>query len=535
MAAATSSYATTSQIPFTPEESSWLAAHPVIRVGFDPDWPPFSFRGPDGQLKGADPELLNWMSQALGVRFEIFTGPSWEDVFQRLREGDLDMTASTALTESRANFLQFTQPYFPFPVVIITRQDSPFLLGMEQLRSRLIAVPRLHVTTEHLQKRFPEFRLLLTTHSAEALRLVAEGQADATVAHLAHASHLIRELDLDNLKISGLTDMRFDLRYAVRQDWPELVAILNKALDAMPPEVKADILGRWIQLDPPGGIRWKHVRPYAYAVAAAALMVGFILILINRLQAKEITRRRQAEADLRRAHQQMTALSEEKSNLMQMVAHDLRGPLTGILLASELLEDDLQTNPHLAASHLEDIRASAARMRRLTEQLDAVDALESGRQSVVTEPTDLRSIVQQTVEAHQSKARSKNIQLRLLGDPNPAMAQADPDALERVLDNLISNALKFTPPGGFVELKLEPSGQGYTLTIRDSGPGFTPADRKNLFKKFARLSARPTAGESSTGLGLTVVKALMDAQGASVSLAEAEGGGAEFRLHFVAA
>ncbi|MFQ3670625.1 MAG: transporter substrate-binding domain-containing protein [Verrucomicrobiia bacterium] len=516
----------------TEEQTAWLSQHATIRVGLDPDWPPFSFIGPDGQLTGADREILEWIGRKLGVRFEFYTNGSWPQIFERLRQGQLDMTAATAWTESRGEFLLFSEPYFPFPIAIIARTESPFLIDVSQLRHKQIASPRLHVTTEHLQRHYPDTPIILTANTAEALRLVSAGAADAAIAQLAHASHLIRELNLRNLKIAGFTRFDFDLRYAIRPDWPELVPILNQALAAMPESVKADIHSRWIILDPPPGLSWDQIRPYTYAAVTAIVLAGAFLLIINRLQAREIDRRRQIEADLRRAHETLSALNEDKTNLMQMMAHDLRGPLTGILMATDLIQQELGSDPKAALLHLDEIRHSAERMRRLAVQLVTVDALESGQQTLHPTATDLTPILTRAVAAHQAKATRKEISLTLDDPGGPAMARADPIALERILDNLISNALKYTPYGGSVQVRLHRDSKGPTISIRDSGPGFTPEDRKNLFKKFARLSARPTASETSVGLGLAVVKALMDGQNALVQCLSPETGGTEFRLTF---
>ena len=104
----------------------------------------------------------------------------------------------------------------------------------------------------------------------------------------------------------------------------------------------------------------------------------------------------------------------------------------------------------------------------------------------------------------------------------------DKSYLSRILDNLISNAIKFSPHGTSMKVEASLENGGIRFSVRDQGPGFSEADKKDLFKKFKKLSARPTGGESSNGLGLAIVKILVDRLGGKIQLNSAQGQGSEF-------
>jgi two-component system sensor histidine kinase/response regulator len=107
--------------------------------------------------------------------------------------------------------------------------------------------------------------------------------------------------------------------------------------------------------------------------------------------------------------------------------------------------------------------------------------------------------------------------------------EADQEGLTQALENLVSNAIKFTPEGGEVELAVERAKAGMARCIvRDTGPGFTSEDREKMFRRYGRLSAQPTGDEPSTGLGLSIVKRLLDGMGGSITLSRQERPGAEF-------
>jgi two-component system sensor histidine kinase/response regulator len=112
----------------------------------------------------------------------------------------------------------------------------------------------------------------------------------------------------------------------------------------------------------------------------------------------------------------------------------------------------------------------------------------------------------------------------------PVFVTGDPGAIEQVLENVVSNAVKFSPAGTTVLVSVQPDGGTGVVDVEDQGPGISSADRERLFAKFSRLSARPTGGESSTGLGLSIVKTLTEAMGGEVSLESPPGRGARFRV-----
>jgi len=494
------------------EDRGWIAQHPVVRVGVDPDWAPFSFRDSQGRLQGVDLELLDLISKHTGLRFEVSTKANWDKVIQAARAGEFDLLASTALSPQRQKEFLFSDPYFNFPVALVTRQKEPFLISLAQLRGRRVASPREHVTTEALASDYPELMLVLTSNTSESLRMVSNGKADATVVQLAHASYLIRDLGLTNLKVSGITDYQFDLRYAIRPDWREFQIFMDKTVMSLPKHEVAEILSRWIHVEREPWITWNTVKPYFLAFALLIAAGGILLICWNTLQRREIAHRRRTEVALKAAHDRLERLNDDKNSIMQMVAHDLRNPLTGIVSGVEFVKFELgeKADPPVLES-LNEIMGLSGRIQNLVDQLVTVTTLESGELTLKQEKYDAKMIARRTVESFRTVASGKDIELKASYPPGECMATGDPLALERIVENLVSNAVKFSPFPSVVELELEVREDWLILRVKDQGPGFTDEDKKKLFKKFSHLSARPTAGETSTGLGLSIVKALVTA------------------------
>jgi polar amino acid transport system substrate-binding protein len=504
-------------VSLTTEETQWLAQHPILKVGADPAWPPVSFYNTDGQHDGVDAGLLALLAQRLGVRFDVVRFATWADVEAAGSVGKLDLLTGMARTSEREATFLFTEPYFGAPVAVIMRDDAPFYTGLRYLHGKEVALPDNYVTTRMIERQHPAIRLRHTNTAAEALLAVSRGQADATVENLVTASHLLRSEGLTNLKIVGIAEFDFELRLAVPRDRPILRDILDKALAAISAEERFRLQDKWVPVNIEGAINWGVVKRLALWFFGTAALVVAVVVLKNRRLARELAARRAAEASLRDLH-------NEKNHLMAMIAHDLNNPLQILRLACDSL--DASRNPET----VDMLRQTVDRMSRLVKNLLNVGALEAGKSTLHLRKLDLSEVVSEVVDVSQGRARAKDIALSFSGEEGRVFA--DSDALAQVVDNLLGNALKFTPSGGRVALSVKRSPEGVKLRVTDSGPGIHAEEIPQLFGEFTRLSARPTAGESSHGLGLSIVKRLVAGMGGTIDVESRTGNGTTFVVCF---
>ena len=235
-------------LDLTPDEQAWLDAHPVVRLAVDIDWAPFEFVDERKTYQGMAADYIRLVEERLGIRLEVDTEKPWPMMVKAVKARDLDAFSLVVRTPQRDEFVNFTQPYISFPMVIVTLEDEPFIDGIEALRNDVVAVVESYASHDLLAGNHPSLNLLLAANVREGLEAVSTGQAYAFVGNLAVAAKVIREAGLTNLKISGQTPYRFELSMAVRKDWPELVTILQKALDSISPEDRDRIYNRWIRL-----------------------------------------------------------------------------------------------------------------------------------------------------------------------------------------------------------------------------------------------------------------------------------------------
>jgi PAS domain S-box-containing protein len=241
--------------------------------------------------------------------------------------------------------------------------------------------------------------------------------------------------------------------------------------------------------------------------------------------------------------QHLIRLNQEKNEFLAIAAHDLRNPLAGIAVSAELIEmyarkgqlDKLQPEKMIAITA--DILESASRMTVLLEEMLDVGKIEFGEKGLHTTLVE-STIIDQMCDAYGGRGVVKNITIHLHTAPDaPEAFYGDSHAMLRILDNLLSNALKYSPIGGQVWVSVsrhrtDDEQVWLRVSVRDSGPGISSEDIEKLFQKFVRLSAKPTGGEPSTGLGLWIVKQLVEAMHGNIWCESAPGQGATFVVEF---
>jgi|GEM_PF-1845916 len=227
---------------------------------------------------------------------------------------------------------------------------------------------------------------------------------------------------------------------------------------------------------------------------------------------------------LKEANAQLVALDREKSDMLGVAAHDLRSPIGNIRSLCELVSIGGAESLEL----VETIGEIADSLLQLIGNILDVEKLDRGELELDLGEVDLVGTTARLVEYFTGEACQKGIQLQTQIPAKSILVWADGSAVSRILQNLISNAVKFSPPGRPVMIRVTETAEAARIEITDQGAGITEADRQRLFGKFSRLSARPTAGESSTGLGLSIVKRLVEALGGAVGCDSESGHGATF-------
>jgi signal transduction histidine kinase len=255
----------------------------------------------------------------------------------------------------------------------------------------------------------------------------------------------------------------------------------------------------------------KLIQQALLVTLAIALFTGLLLVLIRRL----VQRRAQA-----------LSASAAKTQFLSNMSHELRTPLNGILGYAELLRDDLP--PGEPREFAQIIHDSGTHLLALVNQILQLNKIEAGKERVTLEPVDLHHLLGQMVNAHRSSAQAKGLALRCeIAPATPRHIQCDRIKLMQVLNNLLHNAVKFTERGSVV-LSLAPWDAGLRFEVRDTGPGIPDEVQQLVFEKFFQVDAHAARRNDGTGLGLALVRELVELMDGQVRLESQTGAGTSF-------
>lgn len=259
-----------------------------------------------------------------------------------------------------------------------------------------------------------------------------------------------------------------------------------------------------------------------------ALEAGGVDYVTKPFNHAEMLTRVRTHLALKAARDRLKQLAEDKDELIGILAHDMKNHLGGIQMSAGLLRDRMAAQPDQKQRQLSDnIWHSASRLLSFVKEFLANSAADHGI-VLRLQPIDLGQAVARTVQDYQEAAGRKALELRTVLPAEPAIVSADRGALRQVLDNLLSNAIKFSPSGKQITASVRLVEDFIECAVQDQGPGFKPEDETGMFRRYRRLSARPTGGEPSTGLGLSIVKKLVQNMQGEMICESSPGRGATF-------
>ncbi|MBD0401243.1 hybrid sensor histidine kinase/response regulator [Flammeovirga sp. EKP202] len=230
-------------------------------------------------------------------------------------------------------------------------------------------------------------------------------------------------------------------------------------------------------------------------------------------------------------NEELIELDGEKNHLIGIVAHDLKSPLSQIDGLIELMKFDMETFSSEQKEYISMIQDSIKKQEELITQILDLNALESQTSNLAIQPLDLSKLVKEGVERFELTAQKKEITIEVDAGEN-LHANVDETYFGQILQNLVSNAVKFSPKGKKINVFIQEEEDNLEVHIKDEGPGLNENDKKKLFGRFQKLSARPTGGEHSTGLGLSIVKKMVEDMNGTVSCESTYGEGADFIVAF---
>ncbi|MEA3353347.1 MAG: transporter substrate-binding domain-containing protein [Campylobacterota bacterium] len=273
-------------------EKEYISKNKIIKMCNNPDYAPIEFSVEaidDNKIKhhtmaGIAIDTLFLLEEKLGVTFKHIHTDSWKESQEFLKEKKCDILPSAIQNNGRLKYAIFTDPYIKLNLgAIITKKDKPFVNSLDNVIDKTISRKGSSGMVNLLEKRYPNVKINKTNTTKEAFLSVAKGESYSTIATLPVAAYYIKKYALEDLQISGYTDINYQLRIAVRDDKPILRDILDKALKNIPKKTHQEVFDNWTGIEVKQSVDYR----FFYYILGAALFVIVIAILWNRRLSKE--------------------------------------------------------------------------------------------------------------------------------------------------------------------------------------------------------------------------------------------------------
>ncbi len=354
-------------------ERRWLNRHPEIRLATDSNWLPFEAIQKNGKYGGISSDYMKLIETLLDIKFTPSPAKPWNQITKMVKTRELDVFTMAMETEPRKQYAIFTQPYLSHPMIIATRDNIGYVDGLKGLRGKVIAIENGYASYDLLSSNNPDLELQTHPDSLSAILAVSNGSAFAYIGNIASLSHILRSKGITNIKISGQVPYNFELSMGVRSDWPELVPILQKALDSITLEEKNIILNKWIGFD----LKQDFDYTLVWQISAAGLVVFIYIIYWNLLlkrKVKERTRQLEHQAHydpLTKLPNRVLAL--DRLSLMINEAYRKNNKVALLFLDLDDFKKINDTMGHSAGDHI--LIDAAERLRKTIRSCDTVARL----------------------------------------------------------------------------------------------------------------------------------------------------------------
>jgi signal transduction histidine kinase len=519
------------RITLAPRERQWLTEHNgMIRIGITVIPPQILADG--AGYKGLSIDYIRLLERKLGVRFKLVPYATWNQVIQAAKERRIDMIFAAQQTPERLQYLLFTEPYIELPNIIIVRKDRVGGTDLSEMNGWSVATSKGSAVQEYLKENFPDLVLRPVADELAGLRMVSLGEADAMVVEVSRASYYIEKAGILNLRVAGDAGLLYQLRFAVRKDWPELRTILDRALASVTSEERREISRRWIIVGKRGIFANKALLNgllIALVIVAAVLIGVFawnralrrvVRQRTEQLQ-QELGERKRAEEKIRDLYQELeqrvadrtaklAAANKELEDISYSVSHDLRAPLRAIDGFSHIvLEDYGDKLDDEGKRMLQVVRDNASRMGQLIDGI--LEFLRIYRQEMMFSTIDMEKLAHSVVDTLQPAGGKPQIEIA----PLPPCI-GDRAMLRQVWVNLLSNAIKFRRTDKLLMIKVGATVKdGETVYyVKDNGVGFDMQYADKLFGVFQRLHG--AIEFEGTGIGLAIVKRIVTRHGGRI-------------------
>ncbi|MFJ3354181.1 ATP-binding protein [Serratia liquefaciens] len=524
------SYLDTGNADLTQMEKSWVKTHPTVYYAAIENNFPFAYRGSGGQARGYAIDILNIIAQNTGLRFVPLWARNAEQADQLVQSGQASFRTALPLARGVKARYSASMPIHRSLWGVYVGQHDNGISTWSDLAGKRIGVLQGDLAQGLVPANEEQIRFADSKAMYDAL---ANGQLDALVDNVISANFVALSRYSGAIKLAfAANNIAYPVAFGVRQDQPLLLAILDKNLMQIPSETLQSLRDEWIVdrsnlIDAVNENRMQPQTTWLLALLAAAILLLLGLTLRRFILQRRDKREREV---LEQARRHAEAENRMKSKFLATVSHELRTPMHAIL---GLLELELKRQP--TPEGLPVIYSSASSLLNLLNDLQDHARLATGSLTLAPKAVALHPWVAHISALYRPLIGERPVTLNVSAADNlPAAVLIDGERLLQVANNLINNAIKFTPRGSIqvsIGWREQSAQQGeLSLTVTDSGCGIAADEIGKLFQPFYRARGAQRVSVQGTGLGLSICKEIIEQMGGQIELHSRLGVGTEVSL-----
>lgn len=523
-------------VPLSEDERRYLASLPRLKVSLLAKWEPFSYLDEDGKPTGILTAYLAYLSEVLGLHFDLRSVRRPTEAARQRQAGDIDLNQYVLpKTLADQQLPTRTSPVESYPLVIVGRGDSPAIGDLAGLAGHRIALVDEAVLDDFVHTAVPSATIVHAASPEVALELVRDDKADVFIGNLAAADRAIQDHYAGQLKVVGATGERQLIGFDVRAGLEPLVPLIDRAIDAMPLEQRQAIRSRYLTTSYQFGLSRGQILRRAVPYIVLTFIVWAILVFGYWRQKREVAIRMRTERELQQAQRLAEEANAAKSSFLAVMSHEMRTPLYGMLGTLELLS--LTALDGRQRQQVETIQSSSGTLLSIIDDLLDYTKAEIGQLELESARFDPVALIESATRAHAPLALRKRLALTCYVQADLPWLIGDPGRIRQALDNLLTNALKFTSEGHVGVRAFRASSAAtnstsvrLTLEILDTGIGMAADKQTQLFEPFVQGDAATARRYGGSGLGLSICRRLARLMGGDVSVESEPGRGSRFTM-----
>jgi len=498
----------------------------IVTMCNNPDWAPIEFvkEGEKREAQGIAIDTLKILEKQLNIDFQSVPTRSWYESQQFLKEGKCEILPAATVTKKRKEFANFTTPYLSYKLAIITKNNKPFIDGLDEIAQKSVARKKGSGLIDKLKNRYPHMQIIETENHRESLKKVSNEEAYCTIATLPVVSHYINHFALHDLHISGYTDMRYRLSIAVTKSDTQLLKKLNAALSQISQQQQRAIYDKWVGQKLVESFDYR----YLYYPAGAALLLllllsyrGKILKDANKNLQKEIeekVRENLIQHQFIQEHAKFAALGE----MIGVIAHQWRQPLNALGLSIQNLHyhyKDGMLNDTFIDQYID---KNLQTIKFMSETID--DFRGFFKMDKVKEYFSVKEAIEATFQMQSLYLEKHSISFDIRGDDFEVYGLRS--EFQQVILNLISNAKDALIAHREEKRGIEVYLEDRVIVFMDNGGGISEEIIDKVFHSYF------TTKEEGMGIGLSISKIIIEKKMGGLLTAYSQGKGTVIVIDF---